>query len=183
MRRSHPPPGTPKATKNIHGMKKLLLVLTAALCVSAASAQKGEMAAGLNLNTGFAFKGGNYNNVGLGAKFQYSFTDHLRVEPAFTYYFEKDDVSMWDLMANMHYIFRFVDNQLNVYPLAGIGVCSATIDLNPTGSETQTNFAVNIGGGVEYKVSRSVAIGAELKYQFVKDYGHLAMQVGVTYSF
>lgn len=101
-------------------MKKLLLLVAAVLCFSAASAQKGQMAAGVNLDLGFGYPG-SYSNIGIGAKFQYSFTDHIRIEPAFTYYLKKDLISMWDLMANVHYVFPMANDKLNLYPLAGLG--------------------------------------------------------------
>lgn len=139
------------------------------------------MAAGVNLNLGFAYPG-SYSNFGIGAKFQYSFTDHIRVEPAFTYYFKKDYLSMWDFMANVHYVFPMANDKLNLYPLAGLGVLGVKASVLGYSAST-TNFGVNLGGGVEYKVAKSIALGAEIKYQIVADYGHLGLQIGATYRF
>lgn len=50
-------------------------------------------------------------------------------------------------------------------------------------SASTTNFGVNLGGGVEYKVSKKIAVGAEIKYQIVSNYGHLGLQIGATYLF
>lgn len=162
-------------------MKKLLLLVAAVLCFSAASAQKGQMAAGVNLDLGFGYPG-SYSNIGIGAKFQYSFTDHIRIEPAFTYYLKKDLISMWDLMANVHYVFPMANNKLNLYPLAGLGVLGVKFGEGEYSAST-TNFGVNLGGGVEYKVSKKIAVGAEIKYQIVSNYGHLGLQIGATYLF
>ncbi len=163
-------------------MKRLLLLLAAVMCFSVANAQKGEMAAGVNFNFGTAYTGA-YSNMGVGLKYQYSITDHLRIEPAFTYYFKKDYISMWDVMANVHWVFRMVDNKLNLYPLVGLGVLGAKASVFGYSAST-TNFGINLGGGVEYKVHEHIAIGAELKYAIVgNSYSHLGIQVGATYLF
>lgn len=163
-------------------MKRLLLLLAAVMCFTVANAQKGEMAAGVNFNFGAAYTGG-FSNMGVGLKYQYSFTDHIRLEPAFTYYFKKDLISMWEVMANVHYVFRMANDKLNLYPLAGLGVLGAKASIFEYSAST-TNFAFNLGGGVEYKVHEHIAIGAELKYNIVgNSYSHLGIQVGATYLF
>ncbi len=163
-------------------MKKFFFLLAAVMCFSVANAQKGEMAAGVNFNFVLGYSG-SYSNIGVGVKYQYSFTDHIRVEPAFTYYFEKDLVSMWDIMANVHYIFRVANDKLNLYPLAGIGVLGAKASAYGYSAST-TNFGVNLGGGVEYNLAEHWAIGAEIKYRIISNsWSHLGLQLGATYRF
>ncbi len=171
-------------------MKKLLFVIMACLGLAtttqtveaqARANQRGDMAVGVNFDYGFAYSG-SYNNAGIGAKFQYSFTDHIRVEPAFTYYFKKDHLALWDLMANVHYVFPLVNNRMNLYPLVGLGIMGAKV--SETGySNSTTKFAANFGGGAEYKFARHFAVGVEMKYQAVSSYGHLIFQAGLTYRF
>ncbi len=167
-------------------MKKLLLIIVAMLFVSAASAQKGTMSAGLNFNYGFAYTGGEFSNIGIGAKFQYSFTDHLRVEPAFTYYLKKDYISVWDFMANVHYLILKPENKFNFYPAAGLGVVGVKVSIKELGedfSASSTKFGFNIGGGAEYKLSEAFSLGAEIKYHIVSGFNHAVIQVGVKYNF
>ncbi len=171
-------------------MKKLLFVVTACLGMAITAQttqaqvranQRGDMAVGVNFNYGFAYSG-SYNNAGIGAKFQYSFTDHIRVEPIFTYYFKKDNLSIWDLIANVHYVFPLLNNHLNLYPLAGLGIMGAKVS-ETNYSNSTTKFAANLGGGAEYKFTSHFAVGAELKYQMVSSYGHFIVQAGLTYRF
>lgn len=163
-------------------MKKILMLFVAAMFISAASAQeKGQMAAGVNLNFGFGYAG-SYSNIGIGAKYQYSFTDHLRIEPAFTYFFKKDFLSTWDFMANVHYVFPIAQKKMTVYPLLGVGVFGAKVKVLGV-SASDTNFGLNIGGGYEYCLKENIALGAELKYQVVSGYGHLGIQIGAKYVF
>ncbi len=165
-------------------MKKLFLLIAVMFCVTSWSnaQEKGDMAAGVNLNMGFAYKDYSGGNFGMGAKYQYSITDHIRLEPAFTYYFKKDYISMWDLMANAHYLFKVADEKLNLYPIVGVGAFGAKASVFGY-SSSDTNFAVNLGAGAEYRVSQNISVSAELKYMIVSDFGHLGLQIGAAYLF
>ena len=67
-------------------MKKLLLLMAVAIMgIGTMNAQKNAIAAGVNL--GFAT---DIKTLDLGAKVQYSFTDAIRGEIAFNYFFEKN---------------------------------------------------------------------------------------------
>ncbi len=173
-------------------MKKFLFIIAAMLCLvattqTAQAQKKGDMAAGVHLDAGFAY-GGGYSNFGIGAKFQYSVIDNLRLEPSFTYYFRNDYVSMWNLMANVHYVFPLLDEKLNVYPLVGLGVLGSHVSYDDWWyggkySASTAYFAADFGAGAEYKITSALAVGLELKYEVTSNLGHLGLQVGVTYSF
>lgn len=170
-------------------MKKLFLVLCIALISVGAFAQKGEKAAGINLNFGTTA-----SSVGLGAKFQYGITDAIRIEPSLTYYFGGS--GMFDLSANAHYLFN-VAPKINVYPLAGIGfdMCRyETIEEVNTGDsyytdyetthETDACFKFNFGGGVEYDVIDNIAVGLELRYEVITGgYSQFVVGLGAKYKF
>ena len=97
-------------------MKKLFMVAIILMVgVGVAMAQKDVKAVGLNLNYG-----SEISNLGIGAKFQYGITDAIRIEPSFNYYLEKDGLGLWDVNANIHYLFD-VAEKIKVYPLAGLG--------------------------------------------------------------
>ena len=96
-------------------MKKLLVLVCAAIVSISASAQKGDKAIGVNLSYGTEVK-----NIGLGVKGQYYFTNRLRGEASIDHFLKKDNVSMWDINANLHYLFD-VAPKLQVYPVVGVG--------------------------------------------------------------
>ena len=174
-------------------LRKYLFMMVAAIFVSSysyAQTEQGEKAIGFNLSGGF---GDGYSNFGIGGKFQYNVIDHLRIEPVFNYFFKKDYVSMWDLSANVHYLFDLTD-KFNVSPLAGIGVVSAKAhagdladdwygDDYDLGSETTTKFAFNLGAGVEYMVTDRVSLNLEYKYKFCSDLNRSHITLGVGYHF
>lgn len=95
-------------------MKKLLLTLACAMTSLFASAQAKTAAVGLNLNYGTEIE-----SLGLGVKGSYCFTDHIRGEASFNYFFPKDHFTMWEINANAHYLFNIGD-KFKVYPLVGL---------------------------------------------------------------
>lgn len=174
-------------------MKKIALLFTVLVCmfaVTEANAQKrGEMAAGAQLVYG---TGDGLSNFGLGAKFQWNVIDNLRLEPSFNYFFEKDMVNMWDLSANAHYQFSLSDSFV-AYPLAGISVMGVSVDVPKFdlgygysvggGSASDTEIGFNIGGGVDYNVTKNIAINLEAKYKIGGDWSRLVIAAGAVYKF
>ena len=162
-------------------MKKLLLLVCAAVMSLSASAQAGDKALGAQL-----VFGSETNNIGLGVKGQYYFTDQLRGEASVDYFFKNKGVSMWDINANVHYLFD-VANKVKVYPLAGLGYTNWSYKLeydNVTLAKgTDGRLAVNLGGGAEYELTKDLSVNAELKYQIISNYNQLVLGVGVAYKF
>ena len=162
-------------------MKKLLLLVCAAVMSLSASAQAGDKALGAQL-----VFGSETNNIGLGVKGQYYFTDQLRGEASVDYFFKNKGVSMWDINANVHYLFDVAD-KFKVYPLAGLGYTNWSYKLeydNVTLAKgTDGRLAVNLGGGAEYALTDNVSVNAEAKWQIVNNYNQLVLGVGVAYKF
>ena len=170
-------------------MKKLLLLVCAAVMSLSASAQAGDKALGAQL-----VFGSETNSFGLGVKGQYYFTDQIRGEGSFDYFFKNKGVSMWDINANVHYLFD-VANKVKVYPLAGLGYTnwSYTNDVivkEVNGKDkvvehkgSDGRLAVNLGGGVEYELTKNLNVNAEAKYQIISNYNQLVLGVGVAYKF
>lgn len=162
-------------------MKKYLLLLVFLCgCIGTTYAQKGESAIGFNLNYG------DDTNLGLGIKYRYSFTDNWRIEPAFNYYFKHDYLSMWDLGANVHYLFP-VAPQVSLYPLGGVSYSCATAHLASWGEGWHNvhdgNIGINLGGGVDFKVAPTVKLNLELKYQIVDSRNQLILSAGASFAF
>ena len=162
-------------------MKKLLLLVCAAVMSLSASAQAGDKALGAQL-----VFGSETNSIGVGVKGQYYFTDQLRGEASVDYFFKNKGVSMWDINANVHYLFD-VANKVKVYPLAGLGYTNWSYKLeydNVTLAKgTDGRLAVNLGGGAEYELTKDLSVNAELKYQIINNYNQLVLGVGVAYKF
>lgn len=180
-------------------MKKLLLMIALFCAVSVqAQTEKGAMAAGANVSLGF---GDSYTNFGLGVKYQYNVANRIRLEPGANYYFKKDYMSMWDFCVNVHYLFTITDG-LNFYPLVGMGVAGAKLDLKGAASDilgddykdyagaimdgmddSITKFAFNLGLGAEYMVASNVSMNLEYKYRISSDLNRSLLSLGVAYHF
>ena len=162
-------------------MKKLLLLVCAAVMSLSASAQAGDKALGAQL-----VFGSETNSFGLGVKGQYYFTDQLRGEASVDYFFKNKGVSMWDINANVHYLFDVAD-KFKVYPLAGLGYTNWSYKYEYAGAPvvegSDGRLAVNLGGGVEYELTKNLNVNAEAKYQIISNYNQLVLGVGVAYKF
>ena len=162
-------------------MKKLLLLVCAAAMSLSASAQAGDKALGAQL-----VFGSETNSLGFGVKGQYYFTDHIRGEGSFDYFFKRKGLSMWDVNANVHYLFDVAD-KFKVYPLAGLGYTNWSYKYEFEGAPviegSDGRLAINLGGGAEYELTKNLSVNAEAKYQIISNYNQLVLGVGVAYKF
>ena len=162
-------------------MKKLLLLVCAAVMSLSASAQAGYKAIGAQV-----VFGSETNNIGLGVKGQYYFTDHIRGEASFDYFFKRKGLSMWDVNANVHYLFDVAD-KFKVYPLAGLGYTNWSYKYEYAGAPviegSDGRLAINLGGGAEYELTKDLSVNAEAKYQIISNYNQLVLGVGVAFKF
>lgn len=159
-------------------MKKIFLAAVAAFISVTAFAQQGDFKAGLNL-----VYGSEIENPGIGVKAQYYILDEVRPEASFTYFFKKDGLKLWDINANLHYLFDL--GTVAVYPLAGINYSHVSADFGNNISASEGKIGANIGGGIEYPLNDAISLGAEVKYTInnVFDNGQVVIGVGCTFKF
>lgn len=175
-----------------------MCVALVGLCASAQ--EKGDMAVGLNLGVAPSLESGrSLTNFGIGAKFQYNVTNPIRVEADLDYWFKAKGMDVFDITANVHYLFN-VGSKLTVYPLVGIGYAhsggsitggdyeydydlSRSSDNDGEDGSSSSKFLFNVGAGVEYPIANNLSVGAEIKYQYIKDFSRLPISIGVAYKF
>jgi outer membrane protein X len=170
-----------------NAVKRVAIVAIAVtMSVAAGAQEKGDMAAGGNLVLG---TGDSFSNFGIGAKFQYSVTDPVRLEGSFTYFLKKDYITMWDLSVNGHYLFKAAD-KLTVYPLAGLCILNYGYDLNlglgaygVDDSASTSDVGFNFGGGLDYELTDKLSLNAELKYKIAGEWNRLMLSAGIAYKF
>lgn len=161
-------------------MKKFFLVFAAmfVLAASASAQSKGDMAAGIKFDYG---TGDNLSNIGLGVKYQYNVIDNLRIEPSFTYFFKKDNISMWDISANVHYQFELAD-RFTLYPLAGLSVMGVKASYGGF-SASDNDFGVNLGVGCDFDLTDYLILDVEAKYRIAGDWSRFMVGIGLGYKF
>ena len=158
---------------------------------------KGDKAVGINLGIAPCLESGsNVTNFGIGAKFQYNVTNPVRLEADLDYWFKDKATDVFDISANIQYIFH-IGSKVNVYPFVGLGYAHIgfswslddddllyyTRSSNLEVSTSLNRFLFNLGVGAEYKVASNVYAQFELRYQYLKDFNRLPINVGITYRF
>ena len=146
-------------------MKKLMMRVVMAVCCLTASAQ-GKYAIGAEL--GFASFQNSYSPTKFGAKFQIGFDENWRGEIAGNMFTKKDDVGLWDINANIHYVFNVAD-KINVYPLGGLAIVSTTGVKDGEGKDdNKIMVGFNLGAGVEYFLADNLKLNLDIKYKYAK---------------
>lgn len=161
-------------------MKKLFLAMLIAFVSIGAFAQENKVSVGAQLSYG-----SDHERVGLGIKGQYGLIDNIRLEAAFNYFFKQNNVSLYDLNVNVHYVIP-INEQFSVYPLAGLTYMKESASAKGEGfklSVSDSRLGVNLGVGAQYQLDSNWAIAGELKYQIIKDMSQLVPSIGVVYTF
>lgn len=152
------------------------MVACAMLFSAAMFAQQGEKSLGVN----FKFGLDNPKSTGIGLKGQYGFTDQIRGEASFNYFLKKDGVTMFDINANLHYVFTF--GEFGVYPLAGVTLQHMSVDL--PGVDSESKFGANVGAGAEYSITEKIKLNLEFTYKIASDnWDRSLIGVGASYKF
>lgn len=159
-------------------MKKLMtLVVMLVIGLTTAFAQPSSGDKGIGINLNYASE----TSFGIGTKFQYNLTNHVRIEPEFNYYFKHDYVSFWDLGVNFHYLFP-VASDVNIYPAVGIGYANAKVS-DDGWSASDGKFNAKFGVGADFMLSPNLKLNIEPKYQLVDGFDQFVISAGLTYMF
>lgn len=172
-------------------MKKKLIAFCMALFGLCAYAQQGQSAVGVSIGVAPNLESDvSVTNFEIGAKYQYGVTDNLRLEGDLDYGFKSNGIGVFTLSANIEYLFH-LSEKFTLYPLAGIGFghMSASYDIEVPGlgivsaSASENRFLFNVGVGAEYPITDKLSIGADIRFQYMKNFSRLPIMVGVTYKF
>ena len=162
-------------------MKKIftfVCLLMLGVGVSNAQVHKGETAAGINLAYGSEIE-----SLGLGARFQYGILDQLRAEVGFNGFFEHDHTSCWDVNLNAHYLVGLYNDQLFIYPLAGLNYTMVNYKGEKNSLGEENHIGLNLGAGVEYEFTEHWGVNLEYRHTIVRKVDQGVIGVGVNYKF
>ena len=159
-------------------MKKILLMLMLAIFSLGAYAQteQGESALGFNIGYGFDSK-----NATLGIDYRYNITDAIRLNPSLTYFAKNDCHSTWALDLNAHYLVK-INSFFGFYPLAGLDLSFWRFGCGAN-HFNYTRFGANVGLGGEFYLTNNLTLGAEVKYNIIKDFDQALLGFRIGYSF
>ena len=162
-------------------MKKILTIvclLMLGMGVGNAQVHQGETAVGANLVYGSEIK-----SMGLGARFQYGILDQLRAEVGFNGFFEHDHTSCWDVNLNAHYLVGLYNDQLFIYPLAGLNYTMVNYKGEKNSLGEENHIGLNLGAGVEYEFTEHWGVNLEYRHTIVRKVDQGVIGVGVNYKF
>lgn len=161
---------------------------------TANAAQKGEKTFGVH--TGYVSRN---NSADLGLYFQYTFSDHFRLQPSADIIFRHHDREAFTIDLNAQVPIGFDSDKFSLYPFAGINFSSwnrhqPIFEFVPDEGEGQiiyegnkstrsNNFGVNLGAGFDLKISSTLKLSIEGGYTFVKRNSGVKVLVGLGYIF
>jgi len=161
----------------------IVAVITIFSTSSLYAQEKGDMAVGggLSISTG-----DDHTNFGIGGKFQWNPINYLRLEPSMNFHFKSKHWSFWDLSANVHYLFP-INDKFTLYPLAGLGLQNLKVHFKDYSSAlnnvNDTQFAFNLGGGVDYAIADDWFLNFEFKYKIADSTNRAVFSLGAGYKF
>ena len=150
-------------------MKKFLFLAIVAVTSLLASAEAGDISAGVQFNYG-----SKHTLMGLGANMVIEPVNKFRVSPEFVYYFENNGWDGYNVNLNLHYIIPLHSMQ-NFYPIAGFSYANY---------DNVDHFGANIGVGYEYRINTQFRFYVEQKFQVLsKDWNQSVTTLGLRYTF
>lgn len=170
----------------MESIKRLLVaVVLGVMAVGAAFGQvdRGEKMVGVNV--GYASE--NASAVA-GLSFRYAVSKWVRIVPEVGCVFRHHDKDAFLVNLNAQVPFSFGTKTVDLYPLAGFAYNSWSrhhlMDTNGNDVTHRDNrFGANFGAGFDFRCTRTLNVGIEAKYTFVKTYTSLYLTASISYVF
>jgi len=153
-------------------MKKLLFTLLFALGLFVAQAQ---IQVGVGLGYGL-----DNEEAGLNLRAGYHFDENWRLMGDYmTYFIEGDAVSYNEINLNANYAFG--SETIRPYGLAGFNMTTVKVEFLGF-SSSNTEYGLNLGGGLQYFVAEKIALYGEARY-VVSEFDQLVIGAGFVIQF
>ena len=167
---------------------KLTIIAIAAVTMNptATAQEKNEKAAGISFSIN-----SQRNIISIGAKYRYNVNKIFRVESSFNYLFDNNNLNKWDLFESAHILIP-IGNRVRIYPLAGLGILQkrennySIIDdemIVYYESNHSIFWALNFGGGIEYRIIDKLIINLELIQKSSDNIRYTYLSTGILYRF
>ncbi len=123
--------------------------------------------------------GSEIESFGIGAKATFALDSRFSISPEILYFTENDNVSLFELNADLHY--RLDDNWsgFNPYLIGGFNYVDLDVD-NRFNDSSDSEAGLNLGLGAEYPLSGEFSFISEVKY-VLSDFDQLVIGIGFLY--
>ena len=145
-------------------MKKLALVIVAALIGIAAFGQEKSIGARL-------IYGSEMEKLGIGVVGQMDIQNDIRGALSLGFY-PDDNASAFEINANAQYLLG--NDSVTFYPFAGLNITSV--------KHASTKPGINVGAGIEFPLTDVLNFAAEVKY-IISKYDQFVIGAGINFKF
>ncbi len=119
-----------------------------------------------------------------GLYFQYAFSSRFRLAPDVDYSFRNRGQDAFSFNINGHFPLTAPASRLTAYPLAGLNYTTWNTRNNADDSRSRTDrLGLNVGAGVDYRVTPTLKLGAEAKFRWAHNYNSGVITVAIGYRF
>lgn len=182
----------------------ILAAMMAVVCFAGASAQVARGEKSLGVKAGYV----SHNESAVaGLVFRYAVSPWVRIVPEIGCVFRHHNQDAFLIDINAQVPFTFGTDRVDLYPLAGLTFNSwsshgkmVVEEFNTPGTGVHTpessdgmeikdvttranRFGANLGAGFDLKCSRSLTVGLEARYTFVKRFTSLYLTASIAYIF
>lgn len=154
-------------------MKKLFVAFIAILLVGTIQETKAQFSVGAGL--GYA---SDISSIGISANVGYEIDETWQATGSYTHFLEKDDIKWSAIDFNANYNLNKIENFGELYAIGGINITTIKWDypeidfgndipgmnFSSGGSDSDSNFGVNIGAGVKIDLSEKMFLAPEMTY-------------------
>jgi len=152
-------------------MRNLIRAAVIVLAVGFTTQLQAQFSLGAGLGYGF-----DIEEAALNIRANYAFTEEWRAAPDFLYYFDGEEgISIYEINLNGHYVY-VDDDGFRSYALGGLNILAISIEDFDGDSEV----GLNLGNGVEYDFTDSIAGFAELRFA-IQDESQLVLSLGAMF--
>ncbi len=155
-------------------MKKALLV-NFILFISVNLFSQGFSTEHFRLGAGISYASG-INTIGFTLNGSYKITERWESAVSFNHINEKNNIT-WNLLDfDGHYVFYNSNDRYNLYGLAGLSITFWKLNVPdmiimgytvPGYTSTGSNAGMNIGAGLDYRLTDNLNLEPELRYTFI----------------
>jgi outer membrane protein X len=158
-------------------MKKLILTaLITFLAITGGYAQYNDGRPEIGGSIGYA----EFNDATtVGIDYRQTLFRGIRIAPSLVHQIRRNNLSAWHIHMDAQYVV-YITSIFSFYPIGGINL-SIWDDQRVEGNYTRLGFSIGLGG--EFRLSKEISLGLDMKYNVVSTYKQVFLSPRIGYHF